>query len=424
MATSTVPRSFTGLRAVSAPLRDGDAGTEQTIAAIRAKLQEAFADPSIRAAAIAIARSAPPMNAAAQVQAVYQWVVQNIRFVNDPPGHELVQAADFTLLHRAGDCDCITTLVLSLLGGMGIDGDLVTVATDPERPNEFSHIYPRAYTGNQTIAVDAARELETGKPSFGKEPTAYYRKRIWDLAPGGSYQDFPATATPPALQSSGNGLGRFLSTGRFAMGSRSLYGRPAPGLAGGRLGYALKSVAPRHRLRGTGLGQDPGDYTTPADFLQANPDEYVYDPSTNTSVTLNDQGQYITIPGTPEDGSTVVPITSWSSSAASTSPVAAAASTVTYTTSTGQTVNLPAALTAAGNAAASALRAANSPYGAIPGYPGYQVMANGQIVSPTGQVLSASTLGLTSSLSTLFSSPTTVILIVVAVVLVAAEGKK
>lgn len=164
----------------SIPLLGGVHGTEQTIELIREIVDQALRDPVVIQAAGCILQQsgAPAHNDMAEVQAIYGWTVQNMRFVKDPVGHELVRNARWLLHYRQGDCDDINAVLLpSLLGAIGYECRLVTIKADPTAPDEFTHIYAEVLVGNQWIAVDAARE----HPAFGQAPPNIYPKRIWAL---------------------------------------------------------------------------------------------------------------------------------------------------------------------------------------------------------------------------------------------------
>lgn len=165
----------------SIPLLDGRHGTEQTIDLIREVVDQALRDPFVIESAYAIVRhsGAAEHNDLAEVQAVFQWVLGNIRFFKDPPGHELVRNARWILQHRGGDCDDINAVLLpSLLGAIGYECRLVTVKADPTAPEEFTHIYAEVLVGDQWIPVDRARQ----NPQFGKPPERIYGKsHVWDL---------------------------------------------------------------------------------------------------------------------------------------------------------------------------------------------------------------------------------------------------
>jgi len=356
------------MAAASELLPDGDAGVALTIGWIRDAVQTAFSLPSVRAQSIAIANTTPPRDHLALVKACYQWVIDHVRFLDDPPGVELVQGADFTLEHRAGDCDCINSVLLpSLLGGMGIDSELVTIELDPRRPGQFSHIYARAIVDGRPVAVDAAREAETGKPAFGLEPEAVgmKRKRIWSLDPEGGYTDVQA------------GLGRLQTS----------VTRHAPGRAGQLVGRFTKQ-----QLNGTALGRlGEGEPTG---------NEQYYDASTDTTYAYDANGQIVSWQGLPEMTGGGAPGSSSS-------------------------LQWIQAITAAGNAAAVAIRASNQPYGAIPGYPGYQVTAGGQVIGPNGQLVARG--GITTMGAGFTLSPTAMLfggVLLVFLVLSSVKGAK
>ncbi|MCI0402687.1 MAG: transglutaminase-like domain-containing protein [Acidobacteria bacterium] len=166
----------------SVPLQLGDAGTEQTIAAIRDLVDEALRDPVVRQTAGFILSRVEPYNDVAEVRALYDWVKSNIRFTKDPVGKETLSSARWILTHRFGDCDEINAILLpALLGVTGYRTRLVTIAGHLGAPDQFSHVYAEVFLREQWIPVDAARP----GARFGVAPPHYFRKRVWSLA-----QDF------------------------------------------------------------------------------------------------------------------------------------------------------------------------------------------------------------------------------------------
>jgi hypothetical protein len=53
-----------------------------------------------------------------------------------------------------GDCDCFHMYGACLLWAMGVPCSLVTVSADPERPNEFSHVYLASYWNGVRTPMD------------------------------------------------------------------------------------------------------------------------------------------------------------------------------------------------------------------------------------------------------------------------------
>lgn len=171
----------------SVPLLEGDAGIEQTINAARGLVREGLRDPLLRQTAghILLQRRVPQHNDVAEVRAIYDWVVRNIRFVKDPVNQETVSTARWTLTNGFGDCDDINAVLLPvLLGAAGYRTRLVTVAGHPGAPRQFTHVYAEVLLRGRWIPVDAARP----GARFGQTIRHQFRKRVWSLDDG-SYTD-------------------------------------------------------------------------------------------------------------------------------------------------------------------------------------------------------------------------------------------
>lgn len=95
---------------------------------------------------------------------------------------ETVRSAATFLEVGGGDCKNFTVAFSALMGTVGIPTRIVTVASDPRAPDEFSHVYPEAEINGQWIAMDAARP----DAAFGKSPQRIYRKKIWPSEISGS----------------------------------------------------------------------------------------------------------------------------------------------------------------------------------------------------------------------------------------------
>ncbi|MFH1602315.1 MAG: hypothetical protein ABIH03_00215 [Pseudomonadota bacterium] len=92
----------------------------------------------------------PRAHAVAEVAAVHDWCVHNIRYRHDPWMLDTTRDIDALFRHRCGDCDCHTILVSALLMALGRGVTLWLAGTDaPE------HVYPAAVIGETEIACDA-----------------------------------------------------------------------------------------------------------------------------------------------------------------------------------------------------------------------------------------------------------------------------
>lgn len=178
------------LGSASVVLLSGDSGTAQTIELIRREVDRGVKSADVNRYAIACIRraGATPYDQLAQAHAIWAAVADPAQFtyVADPIGpfgaKETVRPASVILQTRGGDCDDLNgVLIPSLMGTIGLRTRLVTVATDPEEPNAFTHVYSEVeapFGSNQWYAVDAARP-DSG---FGIAPEIIFRKQVWSLS--------------------------------------------------------------------------------------------------------------------------------------------------------------------------------------------------------------------------------------------------
>ena len=135
---------------------DGEPGTAKSIAAIRQLVAEGIRDPRVRRTATEIlhAYGVPAHDELAEVWAIYQWVLQNIRFTKDMVDREMLQPAADILITRAGDCNCINAILLpALLGSIGYSTRAVTIKANPSDPESFSHIFVIRRRGRTTSSI-------------------------------------------------------------------------------------------------------------------------------------------------------------------------------------------------------------------------------------------------------------------------------
>ena len=218
---------------------DGDRGTAQTIPYAKQLIREGMVDPGVRNLAVSYCSGVAPNNELAEMKAVFDGVLRDFRFIKDPVGTQLLQPAAGVLHTRAGNCATLNLVLFpSLLGSIGYPTRAVTIKSDPDRPQEFSHVYVEGQLSDGTwIPLDVARS----NPEFGKEPEYYWARKNWPLTDGAS-------------------------AGAYLNG----YGRPAMRRGIGATQVVLvrrrKSAFPRR-----GMGQDDGSslsFLSSADPLQ------------------------------------------------------------------------------------------------------------------------------------------------------------
>lgn len=170
-----------------APLQSGEAGTAQTIKAMRGLVDQAVSDPAFVRKAKEIVAHVPAYDEVGEVYALYQWVKHNVRYTKDPVTKETLYPPQEFLHIRSGDCDDISMLIGALGIALGYPARLITISADASSPQEFSHVYPELEVpagSGQWIALDSARP----GAEFGIEPPMFYRKRAWSLTDD-SFQD-------------------------------------------------------------------------------------------------------------------------------------------------------------------------------------------------------------------------------------------
>lgn len=173
----------------TAPLLGGDEGTQQTVSMLRSLVDDAWKDPLVNRTAIEVVRNAgaQPYDTWSQIRAIYNFA-KSFYFVNDPVTKEALRPTRDLLQMMAGDCDDINGNVLpALLGTIGYETRLVTIAADQNYPDQFSHVYAEVCVEDKWYPLDAARPGAI----FGIAPQYFFRRAWWSLTDD-SHGDYPA----------------------------------------------------------------------------------------------------------------------------------------------------------------------------------------------------------------------------------------
>lgn len=118
----------------------------------------------VRLAAMQLVESLPQHDRPAEVQVLFEFVRDRIRYVRDVRGVETLQAPERTLQLKQGDCDDKATLLVALLLTIGHPARFHAVGFTPGR---FSHVYVETRLGGSWIP------LETTEPwAMGRAPRA------------------------------------------------------------------------------------------------------------------------------------------------------------------------------------------------------------------------------------------------------------
>lgn len=159
---------------------------------LRTLVDDAWKDPVVNRTAIDIIRNAgaAQYDTWAQIQAIYNFA-KTFYFVNDPVLKEALRPTRELLILMAGDCDDINAnLMPALLGTIGLETRLVTIAADAETPESFTHVYCEVFVDGQWYPLDAARPGAT----IGVAPAQFYRRAWWSLTDDAK-GDYPAESS-------------------------------------------------------------------------------------------------------------------------------------------------------------------------------------------------------------------------------------
>lgn len=120
----------------------GFAGTQATLRLVKRLARDDSDSPEIWRLARLLTRDVPSYDLLGEVDALQEFVRDEIRYVRDPLHTEAVQLPRTTLRIESGDCDDKTALAGALLQSIGYPVRYVLSKTDRRYPDRFSHIYP------------------------------------------------------------------------------------------------------------------------------------------------------------------------------------------------------------------------------------------------------------------------------------------
>lgn len=139
------------------PLSDGAMGIMQTLKQMRKYVAAGRVDPRIVESARSIVLMCPGKDTIAEIQTLFQYVRDRIRYVNDVLETETLSPAWYTLHTRSGDCDDKSVLLASLLEAIGIETRFCVTGYDDG--GNFSHVHVLACPAPEMMI-----DLDTTEP--------------------------------------------------------------------------------------------------------------------------------------------------------------------------------------------------------------------------------------------------------------------
>lgn len=146
--------------------------TPTKIREVREAIKQARVNPEIRNLALRIIGGTQERDYRGQVQGIYRWMRQNIRFVRDPLHVDVLYRPLQLLESGAGDCEDHVTLMCSLANAVGIPAKLRVISRDGEN---YTHIYGIYKTNSVYTPADTTAPISFGSelPSIRLTPKTY-----------------------------------------------------------------------------------------------------------------------------------------------------------------------------------------------------------------------------------------------------------
>lgn len=137
----------------------GKDGIIETMRQMRRIVREWKKSMIIRNLALQLVSDLPSKKWSAEINALFFFVQNNIRFVRDINGVETLQTPDVTLTLGQGDCDDQSILLAALLESIGHPARFVAVGFSPEF---YEHVFVESKLGVGWIPLDPTEKHPAG----------------------------------------------------------------------------------------------------------------------------------------------------------------------------------------------------------------------------------------------------------------------
>ena len=138
----------------------GPQGTDQGISAVKNLIRESSGVPEIHDLAADAVSHIDPKNHEGRLRSLFSYAQNRFRFVRDPHHIEFVKSSNAILRdlnqygHVRGDCDDAVVFLGSLTQSAGYPTRVSMIKADSSRPDDYSHIYLEAHTGQKWVPMD------------------------------------------------------------------------------------------------------------------------------------------------------------------------------------------------------------------------------------------------------------------------------
>lgn len=142
------------------PMADGEAGIFETLALMRQMVNDYKTQPTMRQAALNVTFMTPAQNDIAEVEALFAFVRDYIRYTKDVYGIETLATPDKTLEMRVGDCDDMTVLLATLLESIGYPTRFVIEGYQDS--SLWEHVYLEVCLYGDWVPLDPTEMVSMG----------------------------------------------------------------------------------------------------------------------------------------------------------------------------------------------------------------------------------------------------------------------
>jgi len=132
-------------------ISDGVAGVDQTIRTMRTLVNRCKSDLEIRQAATSTIFLTPEKDPHSEMEALFRWVRDSVRYVRDVHGVETLMTPPVVMASRLGDCDDQACLLACMLESVGYPTRFVVAGYGGPL---FEHVYLQAWDGRQWVSMD------------------------------------------------------------------------------------------------------------------------------------------------------------------------------------------------------------------------------------------------------------------------------
>jgi len=162
-------------------MKGGDGDVDATIALMKSYAWQDYQSPELTKIAKEI--RAKNLTDIEEIKTAYMYVVNHITYKEDGKNEVVASPRHALTVLGYGDCDCMTTALISLLMALGykdLYAKVIAWKEDSTGVNEFTHVYALALLPSLGIVVPLDCVMESS--GFGSEKQPVKRLKIYRIA--------------------------------------------------------------------------------------------------------------------------------------------------------------------------------------------------------------------------------------------------